>query len=207
VVEAVTENGGRPLVLDRVRPATGIEHVVLDLADTRRTEAVVGALGQSGLDAVVTCAGTDACGPLGEVPREDWERVVQVNLLATAAVIRGALPALTRSQGRIVTVASTLGLRALPEATAYCASKFAVVGMSRALGDELAGTIPVTCLIPGGMATAFFDGRPEKYRPGPDAALMQPQHVAAAVIDILSSPRAATVRELVLTAPGEASWP
>ncbi len=65
----------------------------------------------------------------------------------------------------------------------------------------------MTCLIPGGMRTAFFDGRPEKYRPGSDAALMQPQHVAATLIDVLRSPRAATVRELVLTAPGETSWP
>lgn len=207
VVDAVVAHGGRPLVLDRVPAAAGIEHVVVDLADTRRTEDVVEALGRSGLDAVVTCAGTDACGPLGDVPREDWERVVQVNLLATAAVVRGALPALIRSRGRIVTVASTLGLRALPEATAYSASKFAVVGMSRALGAELAGQIPVTCLIPGGMRTAFFDGRPEKYRPAPDAPLMEPGDVAATVIDVLRSPREATVRELVLTAPGEPSWP
>jgi NAD(P)-dependent dehydrogenase (short-subunit alcohol dehydrogenase family) len=207
VADAVMAHGGRPLVLDRVPPAAGIEHVVVDLADTRRSEGVVEALGQSGLDAVVTCAGTDSCGPLSGVPREDWERVVQVNLLATAAVIRGALPALVRSQGRIVTVASTLGMRALPEATAYCASKFAVVGMSRALGAELAGEVSVTCLIPGGMRTAFFDGRPEKYRPGADAPLMEPRHVAEAVIDVLRAPRGATVRELVVTAPGETSWP
>jgi NAD(P)-dependent dehydrogenase (short-subunit alcohol dehydrogenase family) len=195
------------VVLDRVPPAQRHEHVLVDLADTRRTEQVVASVAAAGLDAVVTCAGTDACGPLETVDPEDWERVVQVNLLGTAAVVRAALPALTRSHGRIITVASTLGLRALPDATAYCASKFAVIGMTRALGVELAGRVGVTCLIPAGMRTAFFDGRPEQYRPGPDAPLMDPADVAAVVVDLLRSSATATVRELVLTAPGEPSWP
>lgn len=135
------------------------------------------------------------------------ERVVRVNLLGTAAVVRAALPALTQGRGRVVTVASTLGLRALPEATAYCASKFAVVGLSRALGAELAGQVEVTCLIPGGMSTPFFDGRPEQYRPGPDAPLMDPRAVAETVVDVLARPPGATIRELVVTAEGEPSWP
>ena len=66
--------------------------------------------------------------------------MVTVNLPGTAAVVRAALPALLASRGRIVTVASTLGLRALPDATAYCASKFGVVGFTRALAAELAGS-------------------------------------------------------------------
>ena len=89
-----------------------------------------------GLDAVVTAAGTDACGDILDVDAEAWDRVVTVNLLGTAAVVRAALPALERSRGRVVTVASTLGLRALPAATAYCASKFGVVGFTRALATR-----------------------------------------------------------------------
>ncbi len=65
----------------------------------------------------MTAAGTDRCGALGDVPAAEWERVVAVNLFGTAAVIRAALPALKQSRGKIVTVASTLGLRALPDAT------------------------------------------------------------------------------------------
>ena len=75
--------------------------------------------------------------PDGGGARRDWDRVVQVNLLGTAAVVRAALPALQASRGRIVTVASTLGLRALSDASAYCASKFGVVGLTRALATEL----------------------------------------------------------------------
>ena len=117
-----------------VRPALdGFPHVQVDLADGRAAEEAVRDVGRDGLDAVVTAAGIDSCGPLGTVPADDWERVVQVNLLGTASVVRAALPFLERSGGRVVTVASTLGLRAVGDATAYCASKFGVVGFTRAL--------------------------------------------------------------------------
>lgn len=216
VARAVADAGGRSVVLDRRAPESSEhqqaghqngEHRIVDLADARAAEAVVGEVAEAGLDAVVTCAGIDSCGPLADVPGTDWDRVVAVNLLGTAAVVRAALPALRASRGRVVTVASTLGLRALPEATAYSAAKFGVVGFSRALGVELAGQVRVTCLVPGGMRTAFFDDRPQRYRPGPDAVLMDPADVAATIVHLLSTSGSAEFRELVLTPAGEPSWP
>lgn len=67
-----------------------------------------------------------------------------VNLLGTAAVVRAALPHLERSRGKVITVGSTLGLKAVSDATAYCASKFGVVGFTRALAAEAAGRVGVT---------------------------------------------------------------
>jgi short-subunit dehydrogenase len=107
----------------------------------------------------------------------------------------------------VVTVASTLGLRALPDATAYCASKFGVVGFTRALAAETAGRIGVTLLIPGGMHTAFFDGRPEQYKPGPDAKLNRPEDVAQAVLFALCQPPGCEARELLIAPSTESSWP
>jgi NAD(P)-dependent dehydrogenase (short-subunit alcohol dehydrogenase family) len=221
VAAAVTAAGGRPLLVDRVpvaddppgslAPASrrGAESAVVDLADTAAAEDTVRALVEraGGVDAVVTAAGTDRCGALGDVPAAEWEQVVRVNLFGTAAVIRAALPALRHRRGRIVTVASTLGLRALPDATAYCASKFGVVGMTRALATELAGEVGVTLLVPGGMATAFFDGRPEQYRPGPDARLNDPALVAEAVVFALTRPEGCELREMVVCPSTEPSWP
>jgi short-subunit dehydrogenase len=117
------------------------------------------------------------------------------------------VPYLEQAGGRIVTVASTLGLRALSDATAYCASKFGVVGFSRALAVELAGRVGVTCLIPGGMQTAFFDGREEQYKPPPEAKLAPPEHVAEAVLFALTRPVGTEVRELIVTPSTEPSWP
>jgi NAD(P)-dependent dehydrogenase (short-subunit alcohol dehydrogenase family) len=209
IAAAVRDSGGTPVVLDLREPAAGMEAEIVDLADGRATEAAVDrvAARHGGLQAVVTAGGTDACGRLDEVPAEAWERVLLVNLLGTAAVVRAALPHLEATGGRVVTVASTLGLRALSDATAYCASKFGVVGFTRALAAETAGRVGVTLLVPGGMATSFFDARDERYKPPADAKLNRPEDVAAAVVFALCQPPGCEVRELVICPSGESSWP
>ncbi|MGH3874721.1 MAG: SDR family oxidoreductase [Pseudonocardiaceae bacterium] len=209
-VEAVLAGGGRPLVLDRVTPAGGVDHALADLADRAATERAVAELVAAGggrLDAVFTAAGIDCCGPLGSVAAEEWERVVQVNLLGTVRVVRAAQPYLERSGGTVVTCSSTLGLKALPDATAYCAAKFGVIGFTRALAAETRGRIGVTLLIPGGMHTAFFDGRDAQYQPPPDAKLNRPEDVAATVLYALRQPPGCQLRELVVCSSEESSWP
>jgi NAD(P)-dependent dehydrogenase (short-subunit alcohol dehydrogenase family) len=209
-VEAVAAEGGRPLVLDIAAPPADVDHVRVDLADRQATEAAVARLVEVAggrLDGVFTAAGVDSCGPLADVPADDWERVVRVNLLGTAAVVRAALPHLERSRGTVVTCASTLGIKAVGDATAYCASKFGVVGFTRALAAETAGRVGVTLLIPGGMHTAFFDGRTEQYKPPADAKLNRPEDVAATVVFALRQPPGCEVRELVVCSSEEQSWP
>ncbi|MEU4824753.1 SDR family oxidoreductase [Actinomadura sp. NPDC023710] len=210
VARRVADDGGRPLILDRHPPKDDFEHMQADLADRRCAERAVHGLARAagGLHAVVTAAGIDACGTLCEVPTEDWEQVIKVNLLGTAAVVRAAIPFLENEpHGRIVTVASTLGLRAVSDATAYCASKFGVVGFTRALAAELAGKVAVTMIVPGGMDTAFFDGRPERYKPGTDANLNRPEDVAATIAFALAQPPGCEVREMVVCPSHELSWP
>ena len=209
VVDAVRAAGGRPVVLDREAPDTDVEHEDVDVTDRAAVERAVAAVAARAgrLDAVVTAAGIDRCGTLADVPAEEWERVVAVNLLGTVSVVRAALPHLVASRGTVVTVASTLGVKAVSDATAYCASKFGVVGFTRALTAELKGRVRVTLLVPGGMHTAFFDDRTEQYRPGPDAKLNRPQDVAATVLVALTQPEGCEVRELVVTSSEESSWP
>jgi NAD(P)-dependent dehydrogenase (short-subunit alcohol dehydrogenase family) len=209
-VRALLRHGGNPMVLDRNPPRLDVPFVPIDLADTDAVHAAVGSLADrcdGRLNGVFTAAGIDSCGALSDVPAKEWERVVHVNLLGTAAVVRASLPYLKRSRGRVVTCASTLGLKAVGDATAYCASKFAVVGFTRALAAELAGDVGVTLLIPGGMHTPFFDGRSEQYKPPPDAVLNDPDHVADAVVFVMSQPGVCEVRELVIAASTESSWP
>ncbi|MDX6207673.1 MAG: hypothetical protein QOE24_64 [Frankiales bacterium] len=209
VVDAVAKLGGRPVVLDLSMPESGVDHRVVDLGDGRAAEAAVRDVAEAcgGIDAVVTAAGTDRCGRLVDVPGDAWDRVVLVNLLGTAAVVRAALPFLERSSGKVVTVASTLGLRALSDATAYCASKFGVVGFTRALIAETQGRVGVTLLIPGGMQTHFFDDRDEQYKPGPDATLNRPEDVAEVVMFALQQPPGCELREILVAHSTESSWP
>ncbi|GAA1587771.1 SDR family oxidoreductase [Kribbella sancticallisti] len=209
VVRAVQKRGGTAVAIDRQKPADDIGWVEADLSDPAAAETALARAEEliGPLTGVVTAAGVDACGRIEDVELADWVRVINVNLIGTAAIARAAVPRLERSHGRIVTVASTLGLRALSDATAYCASKFGVVGFSRALAVETAGRVGVTMLVPGGMQTAFFDGRPEQYKPGPDAMLNEPDNVADAVVYALGQPPGVEVRELVVCPSVEPSWP
>jgi NADP-dependent 3-hydroxy acid dehydrogenase YdfG len=209
VVDAVRAAGGTPIALDRVASGADVQYEVVDLVDRREAEDRVRAVSDrvGGLDAVVTCAGVDSCGRLEDVPAEDWDRVVMVNLLGTVAVVRAALPVLRSRNGRVVTIGSTLGLKAVSDATAYCASKFGVAGFSRALAAETQGQVGVTMLVPGGMETSFFEGRDEQYRPPPDAKLNRPENVAQTVLFALRQPAGCEVREMVVTPSVEGSWP
>jgi NAD(P)-dependent dehydrogenase (short-subunit alcohol dehydrogenase family) len=209
VADRLVAAGAAVTVLDRRPSPSGVPALEVDLADGRSTEDAVRHVAKEagGLGAVVTCAGMDTPGRLDEVDPDDWERIVAVNLLGTAAVVRGALPFLREAHGRIVTVASTLGHRAVSDATAYCASKFGVVGFTRALTAELRGEVGVTMVTPGGMQTAFFDERDDRYKPPPDLALCDPAHVADAVVFALAQPAGCEIRELVVTPPTEPSWP
>lgn len=210
VVDAVLEAGGTPFVLDRdVRTVSGAKAIEVDVADRAAVTAAVTQAAETlgGLDAVVTAAGIDRCGKLEDVAADEWERVIFVNLLGTVSAARAALPYLKASQGRLVTVASTLAKRALPEASAYCASKFGVLGFSQALAAETAGEIGVTALIPGGMKTRFFDDRAEKYKPQDDSRLNDPGNVAQAVLFALSQPAGCEIRELLICHAQEDSWP
>ena len=210
VVAAVRSAGGQPVVLDRDQvPGDGVLSYAVDVSDRTAVAAAVleAAEALGGLDAVVTAAGIDRCGRLDEVEAAEWERVIMVNLLGTANVVRAALPHLLKTHGRVVTVASSLGLKAVSDATAYCASKFGVIGFTRALAAETRGQIGVTTLIPAGMATKFFDDRDEKYRPQDDSRLNDPARVAAAVTFALGQPTGCEVRELVITHEEDDSWP
>lgn len=210
VARAVADAGGTPAVLDLA--PTQLERgrsYAVDVTDRHAVERAVAQAARDlgGLEAVVTAAGIDRCGRLDEVAAEEWERVIAVNLLGTVSVVRAALPHLEASHGRVVTVASTLALRGVSDATAYCASKFGVLGFSRALAAETAGRIGVTTLIPGGMDTHFFDDRPDQYRPADNSMLNKPTDVARAVLFALTQPKGCEVRELLVAHENEGSWP
>ena len=210
VVDAVLAAGGTPAVLDRQKPQReDVAFAEVDLGDSadaaRAVEELVAQVGPP--TAVVTAAGTDACGALLDIDTETWERVVRVNLFGTVSVVRACLPHLEAVRGTVVTVGSTLSLRGMSDATAYSASKFAVRGFSHALAAEYRGRVGVTLLIPGGMHTAFFDGRTEQYKPGPDADLNDPANTAFAVLSALRQPVGGEIREMLVMASGESSWP
>jgi NAD(P)-dependent dehydrogenase (short-subunit alcohol dehydrogenase family) len=217
IADAVARHGGTPVTFDVAQPrqAREYDHHLVDVSDRAAVESAIRAVAERNggvLDAIVANAGVDACGDFDKVDADAWDRVINVNLIGTASLVRGALPYLEKAANpRIVNVASTLGLRTLGAATAYCASKFGVVGFTRGLALDLAGRVGVTLLIPGGMNTHFFDGRDEQFKPAADAfeknQLNDPSNVAEAVVFALSQPKGCEVRELIITPSRETSWP
>lgn len=209
IVENVLDHGGSAYVLDTHMPSTRVPFTGTDVSSWDQVLAGMKAARDrlGGIDGLVTAAGIDRCGSLGDVDPDDWEMVVRVNLLGTVNAIRAALPDLLESRGRVVTVSSILALRPAGDASAYCASKAGVLGLTHALAAELKGAVGFTALIPGGMATPFFDGRDPKYQPSPDAQLCPPADVARAVTMALRSPAGCELREIIIAPANEPGWP
>lgn len=114
-------------------------------------EGAVTALG--GLDVLVSNAGVYAIGDMGTVDEETYDRVMDVNVKGTFFCSQAALPALKDSKGSIVNLGSTAGLAGSSRTVAYCASKGAIVNLTRALALELAPDIRVNSICPGVVDT------------------------------------------------------
>lgn len=113
----------------------------------------------SGLDALVNNAGSGGVGRFDQADEGRIRRIMEVNLFAPAEFIRAALPILHKGKKPIiVNVGSVLGHRAVPNKSEYCASKFALHGLSDALRAELARDgIDVLLVSPSTTASEFFD--------------------------------------------------
>ncbi len=103
---------------------------------------------------VVNCAGIGKFAHTHELPFEDWQRILGVNLNGTFLVCQAAIPHLLDGGGSIVNIASNAGIKSQPYSAAYCTSKAGVVHLTRVLADEyLRRGIRVNCVAPGGMET------------------------------------------------------
>ena len=128
-----------------------------DVTDPAQTEAMVSAaidaFGQ--VDILINSAGINIRGPIDEVTPDDFRKVMDVNVYGTWLCCRAVTPVMKKAgSGRIVNLASTLGLVGLANRTPYTASKGAVVQMTRALGLELAPfNIMVNAICPGPFLT------------------------------------------------------
>lgn len=156
------------------------------------------------LDAVINSAGIDATVPLEQMDPSIWEGVLRTNLTGPFLMAKMAREHLSPG-GHIVNIASTAARRAWPNACAYHASKWGLVGLSHALHAELrASGLRVSVVIAGGMRTPFLLDR------FPDIdqdTLQDPANVARAVHFILTQPAESVVPEVMVLPVRETSWP
>ena len=134
----------------------------LDVADAHAVEHAAAATARElgRIDALVCSAGI--AGPnktTWEFPLEEWRRVFDINVNGVFYCNRYVVPVMMKHDyGRIVNIASIAGKEGNPNASAYSASKAAVIGLTKSIGKELARTgIRVNCVTPAAVRTAIFD--------------------------------------------------
>ncbi|KIF83668.1 short-chain dehydrogenase [Noviherbaspirillum autotrophicum] len=158
------------------------------------------------LDVLINNAGTDITCPIEELDYADWDRVIRTNLYGPFLLSKYAAQHMKKQRsGQIVNIASTAAKRAWPNASAYHASKWGLLGLSHALHAELRPhNIKVTAVIAGGMRTPFLLDR----FPDIDVSTLQdPANVARAVKSVLMLPEQTVIPEVMVLPMQETSWP
>ena len=149
------------------------------------------------IDLIINNAGEGFFASTEETTEEDLDRILAVNFKGTFYGIKAALPVMRRQgAGHIINVASTAGRRGSPYVGAYCASKFAVVGLTESLRVELLGSgIDVSLFCPGATRTEFFDvaRRRTPHHRGLVGPVESPGQVAAQIVKLVKRPRAEVI--------------
>ncbi|WEK01423.1 MAG: 3-oxoacyl-[acyl-carrier-protein] reductase [Candidatus Sphingomonas phytovorans] len=160
-------SGSNAAKLDAFRTSLGGDHVALpcDLSDAAAVDALVpGAVEALGkLDIVVNNAGVTRDNLVMRMKDDEWDQVIRVNLEAAFRIARAAARPMMKARfGRIISVTSVVGTTGNPGQANYAASKAGLVGMSKALAQELASRgITVNCVAPGFIRTAMTDVLPD----------------------------------------------
>jgi 3-oxoacyl-[acyl-carrier protein] reductase len=145
----------------RLGQAHKVSTYILDLTDAAAvetaTQATLAAHGR--VDILVNNAGiTGSNAPVWELPVAEWRRVIEVNLIAPFIVSRAVVPHMRAAgYGRVVNIASIAGKEGNPNASHYSASKAGLIGLTKSLGKELAGSgVLANCVTPAAAETDIF---------------------------------------------------
>ncbi|HZV99186.1 MAG TPA: SDR family oxidoreductase [Methylophilaceae bacterium] len=194
-------------VADSLNGMSGLAHSIgFDVGDPiaveRAVSEIVAKFGR--LDVLINNAGTDKTLPMGELTAANWLRVINTNLNGPFFLSKYVSEHMKKAGGgHIVNISSTAAKRAWPNASAYHASKWGLLGLSHAMHAELRPhNIKVTGVVVGGMRTPFLLDR----FPDIDVSKLQdPMDAARAVISVLLQP--SVIAEITILPMQETSWP
>jgi NAD(P)-dependent dehydrogenase (short-subunit alcohol dehydrogenase family) len=196
VSEGVDESGGS---------VEGIQLDVSDEASARQAiEEILRRHGQ--LDVLINNAGIDRTVSVEELGIDEWDRVLAVNLRGPFLLSKLAMPVMRQAgHGQIVNIVSTAAKRAWPNAAAYHASKWGLLGFSHALHTEARPHgVKVTAVVAGGMRTPFLL---ERFPDIDTETLQEPHNVAETVRFVLTLPPETVIPEMMVLPMRETSWP
>lgn len=162
--KAFAKTGANVTIFGRTEATLAAQSLPYQVCDVTDPDAVVAACDAARaelgpIDVVVANAGAAQSVPFAKMKADVLQSMLSVNLIGVSNVWQAALPDMKESGwGRMIAVASTAGLRGYPYVSAYCAAKHAVVGLTRALGKELAKTgVTVNAICPGFVETPMLE--------------------------------------------------
>jgi len=180
------------------RELPGASVLILDITDESAVRSAFS--GITALDILVNNAGIGLVGGVEQTELPDFQRLFSVNVQGMFLVTRAALPLLTASHGTIVNIGSVAGMVGVKKRFAYCATKGAVIAMTRQLAVDYPTEIRVNCVCPGTVDTPFVEAYLEKYHKHekekvraelnqrqPIGRLGRPEEIAGMVLYLCSS--------------------
>jgi 2-keto-3-deoxy-L-fuconate dehydrogenase len=168
-VRQFAEAGARVLIVDLAADRAknlsssipGSETYACDITDEQQVRNLFASINK--LDILVNCAGIGLVGNVEETELADFQRLFRVNVEGTYLVTKAALPLLMQVRGSIVNMGSVAGLVGVKRRFAYCATKGAVIAMTRQLAVDYPTQIRANCIAPGTVDTPFVEAYLEKY--------------------------------------------
>ncbi len=153
------------------------------------------------IDVLVNNAGVG--GPVSsveEIPVEEWQHTLDVNLTGPFLCSQAVLPAMKEQRsGHIIMISSGAGKQGYPNMAAYCASKFGLHGLAQSLAAEVSDlNIRVTTILPGSIAETSFSGQRKGWMPRPGAKYLRPEDLGDAILFLLRQPPSAWTQEMNL---------
>jgi NAD(P)-dependent dehydrogenase (short-subunit alcohol dehydrogenase family) len=200
-VSLVSRNPDR--ILSELPAGSNAKGYAIDLGDISQVGAKIQAIvaDMGGVDIVINNAGMAYIGELIDMPLAEWQKLFDLNLTSVFQSLQAVLPSMrSQKHGTIINVASVAGKQGFPNWGAYCASKFALLGLTQAIAaEEQPHGIKVMSICPGSVDTPLWDTLGDKVPPSFNrAAMLRPATVAESIMTLVNLPNDAIINELML---------
>lgn len=206
-VSLVSRNPDR--ILHELPAGSNAKGYAIDLGDisqvSARIQTIVADMG--GVDILINNAGMAYIGELIDMPLTEWQKLFDLNLTSIFQCLQATLPTMrSQKSGKVINVASIAAKQGFPNWGAYCASKFALLGLTQAIMlEEQPHGIKVMSICPGSVDTPLWDTLGDKVPPSFNrAAMLSPATVADAIMTLVNLPADAMINDFVIMPNGEA---